>query len=84
MPQQSKLSFSTKSKAELIKDEDDDNAESNATSLGDATQTRLVPISVHEGDVLMNEYDGPQNFEVSGSRDVSGTDDLNAIGMLTP
>jgi hypothetical protein len=84
MPQQSKLSFSTKSKAEPIKDEDNDNAESNATSLGEATQTRLVPISVHEGDVLMNEYDGSQNFEVSGSRDVSGIDDLNAIGMLTP
>ena len=32
----------------------------------------------------MSEYDGPQNFEVSDSRDVSGIDDLNAIGMLTP
>ena len=84
MPQQSKLSFSTKSKAEPIKDEDNDNAESNATSLGEATQTRLVPISVHEGDVLMSEYDGPQNSEVNGSCDASGIDDLNAIGMLTP
>ena len=84
MPQQSKLSFSTKSKAELIKDKDDDNTESNVTSLGEATQTRLVPISVHEGDVLMSEYDGPQNSEVNGSCDASGIDDLNAIGMLTP
>ena len=84
MPQQSKLSFSTKSKAKPIKDEDDDNAESNATNLGEATQTRLVPISVHEGDVLMSEHDGLQNFEVNGSRDVSGIDDPNAIGMFTP
>ena len=84
MSQQSKLSFSTKSKAEPIKEKDDDNAEPNATSLGEATQTRLVPISVHEGDVLMSEYDGPRNSEVNGSCDAPGIDDLNAIGMLTP
>ena len=40
--------------------------------MGGATQAR------------MSEYDGLQNFEVNSSRDVSGIDDLNAIGMLTP